>query len=434
MENLFNLDEITVDAGLLERANPVFNTAKMTLFQLAASGEPDAVRMVETLGLTETTQNSASTRSDAVKLLIESLLMDIRYHTIERMAMAEGEFTEVDLPCGYLPKALSYTKAGHRFIGLDLPATIAEVEPAIRTMLTDGQKKLVKFAGVDATNYESLRSALSDVEGRVVITTEGLMPYFNDSELGALCDNVKRILDGHGGCWLTIDPEWLLSYAFITSAILGPKAREALLSMQKRVEEQSDVAVKGSKLAIYPKSEETDIMEGIKNAMGFLAKHGLKAERKIVADYMPELRTFEKLTPGQIAAVKDFMKKNAYWKITSAGAREAMDTAGVAEKNFDVNAQMEGEKLFLSLFGRVDSLTAPKLLSFYENTANEKKVKAVSIDCAGLQYISSAGLRVLLIMKKNSEDGVFLENVGPQIMEILETTGFDTFFFGESGR
>ena len=164
MDNLFDFDEIQVDADLLERANPIFNTAKMTLFQLAASGDQDSVRMAEKLGLTETTQNSTTTTSDAVKLLIESLLMDMRYHTIEKLAMAEGDFTEIDLPCGYLPKALRYTRAGHRFIGLDLPATIAEVEPAINALLSEEQKKMVKFAGVDATNYESLRSALWNFE------------------------------------------------------------------------------------------------------------------------------------------------------------------------------------------------------------------------------------------------------------------------------
>ena len=428
MENLFNFDEIKVDAELLERANPIFNTAKMTLFQLAASGDQDSVRMAEKLGLTETTQNSTTTTSDAVKLLIESLLMDMRYHTIEKLAMEEGDFTEIDLPCGYLPKALRYTREGHRFIGLDLPATIAEVEPAISALLNEEQKKMVKFAGVDATNYESLQSALSDVEGKVVITTEGLMVYFNDSEIGALCDNVKRILDKHGGCWLTIDPEWLVSYVLIVRAILGPRAEEALESMQKRAEEQSDVGVKGSTLVVFPKE---DIREDIKNGMGFLAKHGLKAERMIVADHMPELNVFKKLKPEQIAAVKEAMKLNAYWKITSVGVREEMDTAGIAEKDFDVTAQIEGEKLFLSLIGRVDSLTAPKILSFYEKTAREKNIRAVYVDCAELQYISSAGLRVLLIMKKNAKDGVVLEYVGPQIMEILETTGFDSIFFAE---
>ena len=437
VNDLFNLDDVNVDAELLERANPIFNTAKMTLYQLAASGDEDSIRLVEKLGLTEDTQNSVTTTSDAVKLLIESLLMDMRYHTIEKIAMSEGDFTEIDLPCGYLPKALRYIKAGHRFIGLDLPATITEIEPAINTLLNDEQKKMVKFAGVDATNYDSLKSALSDVNGKVVITTEGLMVYFNDSEVGALCDNVKKILDEHGGCWLTIDPEWLMAYVLIVKAILGDKALAALDSMKKRVEDKSDVDVKGNSLVIRPKDvakdrpkDDTTIAEDIKKAMEFLTKHGLKAERMIVADHMPELKVLGKLNPEQVAAVKEAMKRNAYWKITSMGTsalRAEIDTSGITEKNFDIKAQVEGEKLFISLTGRVDSLTAPKVLSFYETIS--QNIKAVYVDCSDLQYISSAGLRVLFIMKKKGD--MFLENVRPQVMEILETTGFDSIFFGE---
>ncbi|MBQ3765095.1 MAG: STAS domain-containing protein, partial [Synergistaceae bacterium] len=279
-------------------------------------------------------------------------------------------------------------------------------------------------------------SALSDVNGKVVITTEGLMVYFNDSEVGALCDNVKRILDEHGGCWLTIDPEWLMAYVFVVKAILGDKAFAALDSMKKRVEDKSDVTVKGNSLVVRPKDVvknrlKDDITEDIKKAMEFLAKHGLKAERMIVADHMPELKVFEKLKPEQAAAVKEAMKRNAYWKIISMGTsalREEIDTSGIAEKNFDIKAQVEGEKLLISLTGRIDSLTAPKILSFYEKTA--RNIKAIYVDCADLQYISSAGLRVLLIMKKKGD--LFLENVRPQVMEILETTGFDSIFFGEN--
>ena len=431
MNNLFDLNDIKIDAELLERANPIFNTAKMTLYQLAASGDEDSIRLAQKLGLTDETQNSATTNSDAIKLLIESLLMDMRYHTIEKLAMDEGDFTEIDLPCGYLPKALRYAKAGHRFIGLDLPATIEEVGPAINSLLDDESKKLVSFAGVDATNYESLKAALAGVEGKVVITTEGLMAYFNDSEVGALCDNIKRILDEHGGCWLTIDPEWLVSYVLVVQAILGDRAEEALLSMQQRVEEMSDVGVKGSSLVVFPKKD-SDIPKDIGKAMSYLSKHGLVAERMIVADHMPELRVFEKLGSEQVAAVKEAMKNNAYWKITSMGApqsKEELDTTGVSEKEFDLKARIGGEKLFISLIGRVDSLTAPKVLSFCEKIVAENNLKAVHVDCADLEYISSAGLRVLLILKKNTDQGIVLENVQPQIMEILETTGFDSIFF-----
>ena len=42
--------------------------------------------------------------------------------------------------------------------------------------------------------------------------------------------------------------------------------------------------------------------------------------------------------------------------------------------------------------------------------------------------IASAGLRVLLIMKKNTQGGIFLNNVNTEVMEILKTTGFDSVF------
>ncbi len=40
-----DINELTIDQNLLERINPVFNTAKMTLFQLSAAGDRDAVRI-----------------------------------------------------------------------------------------------------------------------------------------------------------------------------------------------------------------------------------------------------------------------------------------------------------------------------------------------------------------------------------------------------
>ena len=53
-----------MDQTILERVNPVFNTAKMTIFQLAATGNKDAARIAEKLNLSfEQTQNSASSKA-----------------------------------------------------------------------------------------------------------------------------------------------------------------------------------------------------------------------------------------------------------------------------------------------------------------------------------------------------------------------------------
>ena len=48
------------DQELLEKTNPVFNTAKMTLFQMAQNGNPNAVAIVKKMGLAEDTQKSKS--------------------------------------------------------------------------------------------------------------------------------------------------------------------------------------------------------------------------------------------------------------------------------------------------------------------------------------------------------------------------------------
>ena len=98
---MFDFDGIEIDEDLLERTNPIFNTAKMTLFQLATAGNDDANAVVERLDLTlENTQNSDTVKVDEADLFCNSVVMEIRYFTNGKLAMESG-FTEVDLPCGF---------------------------------------------------------------------------------------------------------------------------------------------------------------------------------------------------------------------------------------------------------------------------------------------------------------------------------------------
>ena len=69
-------------------------------------------------------------------------------------------------------------------------------------------------------------------------------------------------------------------------------------------------------------------------------------------------------------------------------------------------------------------ISAPKLLSFYEKHRDD--ICAVSVDCGKLDYISSAGLRVMLIMQKGSAGGVTHYGVNEVVTEILSQAGFDS--------
>jgi anti-anti-sigma factor len=412
-----DINELTIDQNLLERINPVFNTAKMTLFQLSAAGDQDAVRISDKLGLTLENTNRVSTPEEMIHNII---VLETRFRTMGALAEETG-FTEADLPCGYTPRAIEFARKGRKFVGLDLPAAIAEAKPAITSLIDEDKRDLVRFEGCDATNYESLKKVFDSIPGEVCITTEGLLMYFTDSEAGQLCDNIRRILQEHGGCWITADPETGIQFVLTTRAIYGDRFMEVLLKDQKQAQDKSDVPVTARTLVVSNRNAE----ENIRNAMMFLAKHGLKAEWMIVSEHAPELASLKMATPEQAEAIRQSMGLYAFWKITPIAGKQ-LDTTGAKGENFDVKAELAEDKLNLQLFGRLDTLTAPALIAFFEKTSGENAIREVNVDCAALDYISSAGLRALLMMQKKCEKGVTIRNINEVVKEILEQTGFDS--------
>ena len=88
------------------------------------------------------------------------------------------------------------------------------------------------------------------------------------------------------------------------------------------------------------------------------------------------------------------------------------------EKNLNAN------ELTVILSGRLDTTTAPVLES--ELKASVAGVEKLVLDFAALDYLSSAGLRVLLATQKimNKQGSMVVTNVNETIMEIFEVTGF----------
>ena len=82
------------------------------------------------------------------------------------------------------------------------------------------------------------------------------------------------------------------------------------------------------------------------------------------------------------------------------------------------------DELVLEITGRLDTITAPAL----EKTINEnlEGVKTLILDLKSLEYISSAGLRVLLSAKKKMSQigSMKIKNVCELVMEVFEMTGF----------
>ena len=87
---------------------------------------------------------------------------------------------------------------------------------------------------------------------------------------------------------------------------------------------------------------------------------------------------------------------------------------------------IENETLTLFFEGELNSFNSEEVEKEVENILEQKGFKGIRIDMADLVYISSAGLRTLLVCKKAmpSQGRIVIRNANENVMEIFEITGF----------
>lgn len=89
-----------------------------------------------------------------------------------------------------------------------------------------------------------------------------------------------------------------------------------------------------------------------------------------------------------------------------------------------INKTSEGSILNIALAGRLDTTTAPELDTVVKEELGN--ITELNFDFKELEYISSAGLRVLLSAQKimNKQGKMVVRNVNETISEVFEITGF----------
>ena len=89
-----------------------------------------------------------------------------------------------------------------------------------------------------------------------------------------------------------------------------------------------------------------------------------------------------------------------------------------------IEIKKNADNTVIEIIGRLDTTTAPAL----DKAINEDMgdAKNLVLDVKGMEYISSAGLRVLLSAQKKMQKigSMKVKNVCPEVMEVFEMTGF----------
>lgn len=92
----------------------------------------------------------------------------------------------------------------------------------------------------------------------------------------------------------------------------------------------------------------------------------------------------------------------------------------------EIIKKSEGNRLVVDVQGRLDTVTAPELEQELASVLDD--AEGLTLDFAKLDYISSAGLRVLLSTQKRMMDkgGMTITNANEEIMEVFDITGFSS--------
>lgn len=93
-------------------------------------------------------------------------------------------------------------------------------------------------------------------------------------------------------------------------------------------------------------------------------------------------------------------------------------------KDLEIKQEQNGTALTLYLTGRLDTITAPQLEQYLQGVMDG--VQELVLDFAGLVYLSSAGLRVLLKIRKQMDNrgNLVVRHPNEMIQEVFEMTGF----------
>lgn len=128
---------------------------------------------------------------------------------------------------------------------------------------------------------------------------------------------------------------------------------------------------------------------------------------------------------NKYAMINRTYQKNGYEEIRGFMLKESRQSIILWRENImNITKNTEGKTLNIALEGRLDTTTAPQLeAEFKQSIADNTEL---ILDFANLEYLSSAGLRVLLAAQKtmNKQGKMIIRNVNDVIAEVFEVTGF----------
>lgn len=399
------------EINYLEIVNPVITSAKSSLTMLKEAGLPEAEKLFSELHL-----DMDLNKPDEVQLILKkcfSVIYELRYKAINTYARRSGFKNIIDLGCGLSPRGLFFKEfKKYNYIGIDLPDVIKK----FRIYSNE-----IKYIAADITDYSSLEKAFSEIDGKVLVVTEGVLPYLTKSELKTVVQNIQVLMKKYNGVWLTAD---FVKNDFIEAVLKAFFEEEIFIKLKDILLQKR----KESYLAIFNENEPAALTCGsqILSDAGFECKLLPFIPEEIIPEAMKNIP--KNVKDAVISNYKDFKIQCLY--LSSLGFADVdpdfFKSYSERNKKFSFSVSNNSDATVIYLSGRLDSISAPEFANYFENSTLTNRT--VILNCEELEYISSAGLRVFLMIYKGNKGKVLVINENQIVREVLEQTGFAQFF------
>jgi anti-anti-sigma factor len=231
-----------------------------------------------------------------------------------------------------------------------------------------------------------------------------------------MCRAIHRLLSEFGGCWITADSGIVEIYSLTFGTLLQGDQKAFLANIKGHATRMADVDFYKNSL----------FLNGADGARTFLKAQGFDVKTESVSDYLPKLRT---VSEDEARMLAESYRKMEIWTMTVDSSADHQPAGeDVMNLPFRVESELKDGLFSVSIQGRLDTITAPELLKQFQEADGE--ISAIRADVSKMAYVSSAGLRVLLIMLKSlkNKDNFEITGISEDVMEILNVTGFADIF------
>ena len=136
--------------------------------------------------------------------------LEARYKLTDKFLVEEAITQVIELASGFLSRGLEFCKRNQKakYLELDLPQVMQLKTECFKDWLWQNNIKNLKFVAGNALNAYSFcnkRYIGFDQQEKVAVINQGLLRYLTFEEKSIVAENVKKILQKHGGVWITGD-------------------------------------------------------------------------------------------------------------------------------------------------------------------------------------------------------------------------------------